>query len=376
MVVEEHGDPGGVMDLIYLSRADVEGLGMTMREVLDVLDEGFAAKGRGLTEMPPKPGVHPRPDCFIHAMPAWVKPAVSPGYAEAAGPAAGVPAGEPAPRLGTVAPRIGRVTPRSGEVAGVKWVSGYPPNKGLGIPYISGLVVLNDCETGFPVAVMDCAWITAMRTGASVGIAARHLARKDGDTAAIVGCGVQARTSLRALVEELPALVEVRCYDIDRAANDAFIAEMGALFPALRFVTCPSASAAVRPADVAVTAIPIVQDPAPELDAGVLKPGALAVALDYDADWTGAAMRECDRFFSDDVEQLLATKAHGVYFGGIPDEVSGDLGEVAAGLKPGRTGEKERIFCMNMGIAVDDVVTARVLYERAVERGAGVRLPL
>jgi ornithine cyclodeaminase/alanine dehydrogenase-like protein (mu-crystallin family) len=364
------------VDLIYLSRADVEGLGVTMREVLDVVDEGFKAKGRGLAEMPPKPGIHPRPDCFIHAMPAWVRPAVAPGYAEAAGPAASVPAGEPAPRRGTVAPRIGRIPPRGGEVAGMKWVSGYPPNKQRGIPYISGLVMLNDCETGFPVAVMDCSWITAMRTGASVGIAARYLARSDAETVAIVGCGVQARTSLRALVEELPGLAEVRCYDIDHAANDAFIAEMGTLFPALRFVTCPSAPSAVRAAGVAVTAIPIVEEPAPDLDADVLRPGALAVSLDYDADWTGAAMRECDTFFSDDVEQLLATRAHGAHFAGVPDEVTADLGEVAAGLKPGRTGADERIFCMNMGIAVDDVVTARVLYERALERGAGARLPL
>jgi ornithine cyclodeaminase/alanine dehydrogenase-like protein (mu-crystallin family) len=333
------------VDLIYLSRADVEGLGMTMREVLDVVDGGFAAKGHGLAEMPPKPGIHPRPDCFIHAMPAWVRSAAPD---DASG----------------------------GEVAGLKWVSGSPPNKEKGIPYISGLVVLNDCATGFPVAVMDCAWITAMRTGASVGIAARYLARRGSATAAVVGCGVQARTSLRALVEELPALVEVRCYDVDRDANDRFIAEMAALFPGLRFVTCPSAPSAVRTADVAVTAIPIVVDPHPDLDAGVLKPGSLAVALDYDADWTGAAMRECERFFTDDTEQLLATRAHGTYFAGIPGEVAGDLGELAAGLKPGRTADEQRIFCMNMGIAVDDVVTARVLYERAVERGAGVRLPL
>ena len=127
---------------------------------------------------------------------------------------------------------------------------------------------------------------------------------------------------------------------------------------------------------MAVTAIPIVEHPTPDLDAGVLKPGALAVALDYDADWTGAAMRECDAFFSDDTGQLLATRAHGVYFSGIPEQVTGDLGELAAGLKPGRQTDDQRIFCMNMGIAVDDVVTAKVLYERAVERGAGVRLPL
>jgi len=325
------------VELVYLSRADVESLDVSMREVLEAVDLGFAAKGRGHTEMPPKPGIHTRPDCFIHAMPAYVKEL---------------------------------------EVAGLKWVSGYPPNTAKGLPYISGLLVLNDCETGVPLAVMDCVWITAMRTGASAGISARYLARPGSSAAAIVGCGVQARTSLRALVEELPALAEVRCYDLFPEATRRFIADMAALFPALRFVTCTSAPGAVRPADVVVTAIPIVVDPQPDLEAGMLKEGGLAVALDYDAAWTGAAMQECDKFCSDDIDQLLATKGHGVYFGGIPAAISADLGELAAGLKPGRERDGERIFSMNMGIAVDDMVTAKVLYERALERGAGVRLPL
>ena len=65
-----------------------------------------------------------------------------------------------------------------------------------------------------------------------------------------------------------------------------------------------------------------------------------------------------------------------MYFGGIPASIHADLGDLAAGLKPGRESDAERIFSMNMGIAVDDMVTARVLYERALERGAGVRLPL
>jgi ornithine cyclodeaminase/alanine dehydrogenase-like protein (mu-crystallin family) len=325
------------VELVYLSRADVEGLEMSMREVLDALDLGFAAKGRGNTEMPPKPGIHPRPDCFIHAMPAYV---------------------------------------RELEVAGLKWVSGYPPNTAIGLPYITGLLVLNDCETGVPLAVMDCAWVTAMRTGGSVGISAKYLARIDSDCAAIVGCGAQARTSLMALVEELPGLAEVRCYDLFPEASQRFIAEMARSFPALRFVVCDSAPAAVGPADVVVTAIPIVVDPKPDLDAGMLKEGGLAVALDYDSAWTSAALRECDKFCSDDVDQLLSTKEHGVYFGGIPAVISADLGELAAGLKHGRESDRERIFSMNMGIAVDDMVTAKVLYERALERGAGVRLPL
>ena len=325
------------MEFIYLSQADVESLDMSMKEVLEAVDQGFAAKGRGHAEMPPKPGIHTRPDCFTHAMLAYVQEL---------------------------------------EVAGLKLVSGYPPNPGRGLPYITGLLVLNDCETGLPLAVMDCAWITAMRTGASAGISAKYLARSGSDTAAIVGCGVQARTGVMALVETLPSLAEVRCYDLYPEATQRFMAEMGARFPALRFVACASAAEAARQADVVVSAVPIVVDPKPDLDAGMLKEGGLAVLLDYDSAWTSAGMAACDKFCSDDVGQLLATKEHGVYFGGIPEAIYADLGELAAGLKPGRETAGERIFSMNMGIAVDDMVTAKVLYERALERGTGVRLPL
>jgi len=174
----------------------------------------------------------------------------------------------------------------------------------------------------------------------------------------------------------MPALSEVRCYDLLPEAARRFAGEMSAHAPALRFVVCASAPEAVRPADVVVTAIPIVVDPKPELDAGMLRQGGLAVSLDYDSAWTAAAMRECDKFFSDDVGQLLATREHGVYFGGIPEKISADLGELAAGLALGRESEAERIFSMNMGIAVDDMVTAKLLYDRALARGAGVRLPL
>jgi ornithine cyclodeaminase/alanine dehydrogenase len=139
---------------------------------------------------------------------------------------------------------------------------------------------------------------------------------------------------------------------------------------------CGSAPDAAAPADVVVTAIPIVTRPEPELDEEDLREGALAVSLDYDSAWTSAAMRGCDKFCADDVPQLLATREHGVYFGGIPEAVHADLGELAAGIKPGRENAAERIFSMNMGIAVDDVVTAKVLYDRASERGAGTRLPL
>jgi alanine dehydrogenase len=325
------------MKMIYLSRKDIENLDMTMKDVLAAVENGFRLKGYGKTEMPPKPGIHPRPNAFIHAMPAYVQEV---------------------------------------ESAGLKWISGYPSNPDKGLPYITGLVVLNDPATGIPIAVMDGTWITAMRTGASVGVAAKYLARLDSHTAAILGCGVQARTSLMALVETLPQLKVVRCCDVFPAARKRFMEEMGQRFPKLQLIACVDPAEMMKDADVVVTAIPIVSKPKPPLEAGMLKVGGLAVSLDYDSAWNSAAMRECDKFCSDDIGQLLSTKEHGVYFSGIPQQIYADLGELAAGGKKGRTNNREKIFAMNMGIAVDDMVTARVLYERAVKTGVGSWLPL
>jgi ornithine cyclodeaminase/alanine dehydrogenase len=325
------------MNIVYLSLGDVKSLGVSMKEVLKVVDHGFRQKGLGKTEMPPKPGIHPRPNAFIHAMPAYVK---------------------------------------ESEVAGLKWVSGYPTNVEKGYPYITGLLVLNDPETGIPIAVMDCAWITAMRTGASVGVATKYLARKASSVAAILGCGVQARMSLRALAETLTDLSQVRCYDLYPEAARRFIEEMSPVCPGADLMACSNPAEMIEGADVVVTAIPIVTKPEPPLHAGMLKRGGLAVSLDYDAAWTSAAMKECDKFVCDDTHQLLRTKEEGVYFGGIPEYIYADLGELAAGLKPGRQDEQERIFSMNMGIAIDDMVTAKIVYERALQKGIGTRWPL
>ena len=139
--------------LLYLSRADVVATGLGMADVIEALEVAFREKGEGRVEMPPKPGIHPiNEDNFIHAMPAYI------------------------PGMGS---------------AGVKWVAGYPENYRRGLPYITGLLILNDPETGLPLSVMDCVWITAMRTGAATAVAARRLARPDSATVGILGAGVQ-----------------------------------------------------------------------------------------------------------------------------------------------------------------------------------------
>src|SRR5512135_3293934 len=146
--------------VLYLSRADVEKVALDMPTILKLLEEAFKEKGNGRVEMPPKPGIHTMPDAFIHAMPAYIP---------------------------------------SMHSAGIKWVSGYPENFKRGLPYISGLMIMNDAETGIPYAVMDCAWITAMRTGAASALSAKYLAQPRSETVGILACGVQGHTNLEAL---------------------------------------------------------------------------------------------------------------------------------------------------------------------------------
>ena len=325
--------------LLYLSRADVEATRVPMRAIIERVEAAFREKGQGRVEMPPKPGIHPGPpgsDNFIHAMPASI------------------------PALGA---------------AGVKWVSGFPGNQKRALPYISGLLVLNDPETGLPCAVMDATWITAMRTGAATAVAARHLARREAATFGVLGCGVQARTNLEALAVVLPALREVRAYDIHPERAERYCEEMEKTHPGLRLASVASPREAVEGAEVVVTAGPILARPSPAIVPEWLAEGVLAVPLDYDSYFTPEALAAADRFFTDDTPQLVHTRAGGVFFQRIP-EIDADLGEVAAGLKDGRRDDRERLVCMNLGIAIEDMATALLVLERAVSSGLGTRLEL
>ena len=323
--------------LLYLCREDLASLGVTMLEVVDAVDAGCAAKGRGEVVMPPKLSLHGEGDAYAQVMAATL-------------------AGD-------------------GGI-GAKWVTLFPQNAAHGLPVTNGLVVLSDPQTGLPAAVLDAATITAWRTGASVGVAARYLASRGAATVAVVGCGVQARASVLALAAVLPGLREVRCHDLDPARAAAFARQLGEQLPGVTFATCATAGAAVELGDVVVTAITMTADIRPPLGAGLLQPGALAVALDYDAAWSAAAMAACDRFFCDDVATVRATQAGGVRLAGVPADIAGDLGALAAGSVRGRTGDDERLFCLNLGMALEDVVTAALVLRRARELGVGTELPL
>jgi len=258
------------------------------------------------------------------------------------------------------------------EAAGLKWVSGFPQNLERGLPYISGLFVLNDVDTGFPLSVMDCTWITGVRTGAATAVAAKYLARPESRTAGILACGLQGRTNLEAL-SCLFSLERVHAYDTIGEVARRFADEMGERL-GLDVITVDRAEDAVRGMELVVTSGPILKEPSPMIPAGWLEEGSFACPLDFDSYWQGEAFAELDRLATDDSAQLDYYRTVG-YFGDVPDPYA-DLGEIVCGTKPGRESPSERTMSLNLGLAIEDVATARLIYKRAMEDGVGVDLPL
>jgi len=318
---------------LYLSREDVEIVGLSMTEIIDILESMFKEKGNGRVEMPPKPGVHPRKDSFIHAMPAYI------------------------PKL---------------ESAGMKWISGYPDNQKKKLPYITGLLILNDPETGIPICVMDATWITAQRTGAASALAAKYLARKESSTVGILACGVQGRSNLEAL-SCIFKIKKVKAYDIYSQVAEKFVADMQILVEAdYEIVNNPKD--AVIGLDIVVTSGPILRNPSPIIESGWLCKGSFASAVDFDSYWKGEALKEADKLTTDDHNQMKYYRNAG-YFKETPQPYA-DLGEIIAGKKPGRERDNESIISINLGLALDDMATAILIYKKAKKMHIGTELEL
>ena len=256
--------------------------------------------------------------------------------------------------------------------AGMKWVSGYPGNLKKKLPYISGLLILNDPDTGIPIAVMDATWITAQRTGAATAVAAKYLARTDSSTIGILACGVQGRSNLEAL-SCLFEIEKVKAFDINQEVAEKFASEMTDIVKMdIEVVNNPRD--AVVGLDLVVTSGPILKNPNPIIEAGWLAEGAFASPVDFDSYWKGEALSQADKLATDDIGQMGYYRKAG-YFKDTPQAYA-DLGEIAAGKKPGRENDSERTISINLGLALDDMATAILIYRKARKIGIGTLLPL
>lgn len=314
--------------LRYLSRATLESLKITPREVVECIESLVRARARSEAWSAPKAAISPPDGRLIMATLAA--------------------AGDP-------------------PYVAVKSLVLNPRNTDRGLAGINSLVTLLDADSGIPVAVMDGNWVTAVRTAGLSTVAASRLARPDAAIAAFIGCGVQARSHLQAFSATFP-LREIRAFgrgDANREEMRRIAEEMG-----LTVLASTTARDAVHGADLVVSTVTVSPQLEPFLDARWLKPGACAVMVDLGASWLPEGMIALDRIVIDDGEQEAAMPKPMV----APALVAGDLCGLVSGAVAGRSSDAERTAFVSRGIGLADLALAALAYQRALTLSRGALL--
>jgi ornithine cyclodeaminase/alanine dehydrogenase-like protein (mu-crystallin family) len=261
-------------------------------------------------------------------------------------------------------------------VAGNKWLGVFQQNARRGLPTLSAVNVLSDATTAMPLALLEGQSVTAIRTAGHAGVGAKHLARPDSSTLAIVGCGHEGRTHLRVM-DALFDLDRINACDIDDAVRETFVAEMGDQTDA-EVVGYTDAEAAVEGADVVCM---VTTAESPIVMAEWIEPGTHVAATngfqDLDPTFSAVADRwvigveSRDRLWIDG-EEVGVTSPEGLEYA----DVDAELTDVVAGDAPGRQSDDERTVMVHMGMPALDVAASHFVYEKAKRAGVGTQLTL
>ena len=262
------------------------------------------------------------------------------------------------------------------EISAVKIVNVHPDNPSKHkLPTVMAVIILADPSTGFPLAIMGGTTVTDMRTGAAGGIAAKFLARKDSKIVGLVGAGAQARTQLMALFEVYNKLEEIRVWSRNPETKRTFQSEAEREYGNLcKFVSEESVRKTVEGADIVVTTTPsrkplVMNDMVSsgmhincigadavgkeELDPRILNRAKIVID-----DWMQAS-------HSGEINVPLSDKIIS------KEDIWAEIGEIVAGLKLGRISEDEITVFTSTGLAVQDAVTAKIAYDKALQKRIG-----
>ena len=314
--------------VLYLSSAEVEACAISRAEVETAVERMFAAKACGQVVSRPKVSLLMTPDTVFLDMGGG---------------------------LG------------AGSYAGMKWVGVRSANRPQGQPHFTGLVVLNDADTGVPLLVCEATWITGVRTAAITAVAARRLARRDSSAVGFIAAGFQARMHLAALREHFP-IARVCAYSRRPETAAAFAAEVRG--HGLEAESTEDPRLAVENMDIVITSVPLLPRVEPFLDPAWLAPGSFASMVDLGYSWMPVGLAALDRVVADDLAQGTVEKLN------YPATFHGEVAQLVAGTCPGRLSEEERTALIFDGLGLTDVAVAAVVYERAVTKGLGRLLPL
>ncbi len=258
-------------------------------------------------------------------------------------------------------------------LAAVKNVNVHPGNTAL--PSVMATISLFDPETGYPLAIMDGTLVTAMRTGAAGGVAAKYLARADSRVVCLVGAGRQAQTQLAALMVTVPTIERALFCDVNRERAEE-LARQSAARHGIEAAACPLDDA-LAVADIVVTVTPVRK---PIVMRDQVRPGTHINAIGADAPGKqelDAAIIRSARVVIDEWEQA----SHGGEIN-VPvsqglfgrDDLHGELGQVVCGRTPGRQSDDDITVFDSTGLAIQDLACAALVYRAVMADGAAARL--
>jgi len=262
-------------------------------------------------------------------------------------------------------------------VCGIKWIGSKHDNPArAGLARASGVIVLNDPGTNYPIGILEASLISAWRTAAVTCLAAAQLARKGFTDVALIGCGVIGRTQIRALLQQFDHIGTIHVYDLDRTAARRFARDITAEFPSITIRVADRAEDVVRAGDLVV---PCTVTDQPYIPFSWLKPGAFVSNISI-MDVHQDVFLNADKVVVDDWEQSNREKKiinQLVLEGKFSrEQLHAELGEVLAGRRPGRESDDEIIVLNPMGMAVEDIACAAEVYTRACTQQVGTWLDL
>ncbi|MFV0527306.1 MAG: tyramine oxidase subunit B [Lachnospiraceae bacterium] len=282
------------------------------------------------------------------------------------------------------------------DMAGMKWYGSNVDNKDKGLPRSILMMMLNDKDTGAPVALMSANLISSYRTGALPGVGARYLARKDSKIAAIIGPGVMGRTILQAILCECPQVDTLKLKGRGSQSIQSYIAFVKKECPQIKNIeVVDTIEAAVRDSDIisVCTSSPVAVKDYPFIEEAWIKKGALfclPATVDFDDDFVA---NRCKKVVDNmklyeawaeeypyptfgDITIIGSKFTDMAYENKISNCQIDDLGDIINGNKAGRRDDDEIILYSVGGMPVEDVAWGKVVYESAVEKGIGIKLPL
>lgn len=257
-------------------------------------------------------------------------------------------------------------------IGGIKWAGGYQSNPAKGLPYIMGLVVLTDPETGRTLSIMDGRYISDWRTGASAAVAAKYLVKDQVKKIAMVGAGAQGKTASACMHQAFPA-AQIVVADISPERRQAFRGEMLEKFQ-IGIADTPTVEAAVSGADVVVL---LTTAKKPFIQAEWIAEGCVTLAM-------GSYQQTEDRLILDSDKIVVDFWGQAEHRGELKPlvesgklskkDIYAELGSIAAGKKAGRKNQKERILAVLVGLGAHDVFIAGQVYKKALAKGLGQKV--